>query len=372
MRKKIISLIIILSILILPLSISADGPVLILTTSRLSVERGGTVTIHVEVDRVPTLVCFGPIEIAYNSSRFTFKSASQSRGTGYFESADNTAGSFVSISMDSGSVSVSGRTGIISVTFEAKTVGRGDFTITRAEGFAGDDLVPIGMPTGAVVSVNVTEPVPKSTVNTLSALTVSRGTLTPAFSSGQLNYTISVEQDVAQLLVSASPTDSRARVSGGGTVSLNEGENSIQLVVTAESGARRTYTLIVTRASPTPSPSPVPTPAATITGPGGTFTVSELPEGVTVPAGFYSTVVTIDGINVPASKSLRGNLTLIYLTQEGGPSGFFYYNESTNEYLPFKTINLPALTLPVLLPDSGTSVPEGFAETSLEIGRAHV
>ena len=107
MRKKIISLIIILSILILPLSISADGPVLILTTSRLSVERGGTVTIHVEVDRVPTLVCFGPIEIAYNSSRFTFKSASQSRGTGYFESADNTAGSFVSISMDSGSVSVS-------------------------------------------------------------------------------------------------------------------------------------------------------------------------------------------------------------------------------------------------------------------------
>lgn len=368
MRKLLLSILVISLILIAPLSVQANGPGLILSASRTSVERGNEVTIYIEVNNVPSLVCYGPIEISYNSAIFNFVSASQSKATGDFKFENNTSESVVSITMYNGLVDVSGQTRIVSIKFKSKADDTGEFGIKRAEGFAGDDLVPIGMPTSSKVSVTVNPPVQRSSDNTLKSLTISRGTLTPAFSSGQRNYTAVVDTDVSQLLVSAAATDSKAQnVSGGGTISLDEGENTIQLTVTAEDGSKRTYTIVVTRTVPTPSPSPSPTPAVTVPGPGGTFSVAELPEDVSVPTGFYSTVETLNGQSVPASKSLRGDLTLFYLVQEEGPSGFYYFNSSTDEYLPFLTVSLPALTMPILLPDSDVEIPQGFVETSLVV-----
>ncbi len=220
-------------------------------------------------------------------------------------------------------------------------------------------------PARSSISFAISDPVPKSDVNTLKSLTISKGTLSPAFSPDTRNYAAVVGVDDDKILVSAATTDSKASIKGGGTVKLSEGENTIRLTVTAENSDQRTYTIVVTRPTATPSPSPSPTPAVTVPGPGDdTFSVSDLPEGVAVPAGFYSTVKEMDGRNVPAYKSLKGDLTLFYLIRDDGASGF-YYADQDGTYLPFLTISLPALTWPILSPDSSVDIPPGFTETEM-------
>ncbi|MGI6333224.1 MAG: cadherin-like beta sandwich domain-containing protein [Saccharofermentanales bacterium] len=222
-------------------------------------------------------------------------------------------------------------------------------------------------PARSSISFTISDPVPQSDVNTLKSLTISKGTLSPAFSPDTRNYTAVVGVDDDKILVSAATTDSKASIKGGGTVKLSEGENTIRLTVTAENGDQRTYAIVVTRPTATPSPSPSPTPAVTVPGPGGdTFSVSDLPEGVAVPAGFYSTVKEMDGRNVPAYKSLQGDLTLFYLVRDDGTAGF-YYADQDGTYLPFLTISLPALNWPILNPDSSVDIPSGFIETEMTV-----
>jgi hypothetical protein len=94
-------------------------------------------------------------------------------------------------------------------------------------------------------------PLNASSADTLSALTVSAGTLTPAFSPSVTAYTVSVGYEVSRITIAATAADERAFVSDTGTHPLNVGANSFSVTVTAEDGeAERTYSIVVTRAAP--------------------------------------------------------------------------------------------------------------------------
>ena len=80
---------------------------------------------------------------------------------------------------------------------------------------------------------------------TLKSLTVDAGDLSPAFSPGTLNYSLSTS--VERITISATANHSAASVSGAGTQSLNVGENRFEVKVTAEDGTEQTYILTVTR-----------------------------------------------------------------------------------------------------------------------------
>ena len=90
----------------------------------------------------------------------------------------------------------------------------------------------------------------------LSGLTLSSGTLTPAFDPATLSYTVNVDNSVSSLSVTPTASDSNAAVSvNGGSpanpINLNVGENTITILVTAQDGSTtRTYTIAVTRAGP--------------------------------------------------------------------------------------------------------------------------
>ena len=123
-------------------------------------------------------------------------------------------------------------------------------------------------PTGSIT------PPPASPDATLSALTLSDGTLTPAFAAGMTDYTATVGPRVAQITVTATPaagatiayTDAddvalpdADATTAGLQVALDEGANTITVTVTAEDGTTtQTYTVIVTReAAPAPTISSV-------------------------------------------------------------------------------------------------------------------
>jgi hypothetical protein len=85
----------------------------------------------------------------------------------------------------------------------------------------------------------------------LASLSVSVGTLTPAFSAQTTNYTVSVQNNVTEITITAAAEHNLASVVGAGTKSLNVGANTFNLIVTAESGATKTYVVVVNRSDGT-------------------------------------------------------------------------------------------------------------------------
>ena len=83
----------------------------------------------------------------------------------------------------------------------------------------------------------------------LSALSVNQGSLSPAFNANTVSYTVNVANSVKDISVSATPEDADATVAGTGNHSLNAGNNTILVVVTAHDGTtQKIYTITVIRA----------------------------------------------------------------------------------------------------------------------------
>lgn len=89
--------------------------------------------------------------------------------------------------------------------------------------------------------------------NKLKGLGVEGFTLTPTFNRDTYSYDLIVDQSVSNVTVSASAIDSKASIRGNGTVSLSNGTNDIAVVVRAENGTERTYTIHVVRQSGGPT-----------------------------------------------------------------------------------------------------------------------
>ena len=69
------------------------------------------------------------------------------------------------------------------------------------------------------------------------------------FKANTTTYNVTVPYDVEAVTVYAQAQDSKASVSGTGKKRLKEGSNSLQVVVTAEDGTKKTYTINVVRTS---------------------------------------------------------------------------------------------------------------------------
>ncbi|WP_347853671.1 BspA family leucine-rich repeat surface protein [Planktomarina sp.] len=96
---------------------------------------------------------------------------------------------------------------------------------------------------------------PASSDATLSALTLSSGSLSPGFASGTLAYTASVANSVSSLIVTPTTNDANATATVNGAsattpVTLALGSNTVTVQVTAQDGVTtQSYTVTVTRAA---------------------------------------------------------------------------------------------------------------------------
>jgi hypothetical protein len=90
----------------------------------------------------------------------------------------------------------------------------------------------------------------------LAALSVSPGTLSPAFSPYTTEYWVTVPTATASITVNATAADGKARVDQApNPVALEPGENTIEVRVTAADGTTtNTYTIYVTRTQPPKPP----------------------------------------------------------------------------------------------------------------------
>ncbi len=74
------------------------------------------------------------------------------------------------------------------------------------------------------------------------------------FKAATTTYNVTVPSNVQEIEVYATAQDSKAKISGIGKKQLQEGQNTISVVVTAEDGTKKTYTINVTKSGETEEP----------------------------------------------------------------------------------------------------------------------
>ncbi len=207
---------------------------------------------------------------------------------------------------------------------------------------------------------------------TLSALTLSGVTLSPAFSKTTASYTASVLFAVTSTTVAAKASNAAAVVSGNtGAQTLNLGPNTLSLLVTAEDGNTQTYTVVVNRAGPsanaqlsalvpgTGTLSPVfksGTTSYTMTVPGTTTSVTFRPTVADTTA-----TVQVNG-NPVASGVASGPIALV-----AGPNTITALvtaqdGTTTDTYtVTVSRLVLPALTTGLVTRDTTTATLNGTA-----------
>lgn len=135
---------------------------------------------------------------------------------------------------------------LFTVTFKVKSVAPGTTIKISCSGVkaSGGNATLINV--GTVV-YSKTVAAPLSTNNNLSSLSVGGLTLSPDFSAGTTAYSVgTVEFSTNKLNINAVAEDSKAKVSVTGN-NLAVGNNTVKVVVKAENGATKTYTIKVTR-----------------------------------------------------------------------------------------------------------------------------
>lgn len=207
----------------------------------------------------------------------------------------------------------------------------------------------------------------KSSNASLGSLVISAGTLSPEFSAATKDYTATVDYSCSSLAVTANPADSKASVTSvTGNDSLEVGENTVSVVVTAEDGSTSTYNIVVTRRAeddPENADKQDNWKKFDINGTEWTM-VNDIPEDV-VPEGFENSKTVIDGLEYNTLHGTFGDITLVYLQSESG-NGLFVYDAAQNAAYEFVRINSESHFIVVLLPKVD-DVPEGYNEVSLSI-----
>lgn len=161
---------------------------------------------------------------------------------------------------------------------------------------------------------------PKSSNAELEELSISKGELSPEFSSGKTNYTVMLEKDVTSLNVTAKAKDSKATVRGDGETALKPGNNEITITVTAEDGTVKKY---VIKAMVDESPD------VFVNYNGKNLGVVKNSDDAQIPATFEKTMVSLEGKNVEAWHSNLANLTILYMIDDKNEKNFYLYDDTS-------------------------------------------
>lgn len=233
------------------------------------------------------------------------------------------------------------------LVFRANSTGTGSVSISAGSYcIAGVDYDASGSASVTIVSASepddsepdYTPSTPgKSGNNALSTLTVSAGTLTPAFDPAVTEYTLSLPQGTEKLTLTATPSDSNATVQGDGELTLQEGENTLPLVVTAEDGSAKAYTITVQVAQ---------APTLFLDYNGQRLGVVKDVSQVTPPAGFApAEPITYSGDTLPIWTDVSGKRTLVYLMDEKtSAQGFYLFSQTTGVQSPYLPILCGSVT----------------------------
>ena len=305
-------------------------------SASLSISGGGSYTvgstIRITYTFSATNIAGASAQIVYDASVLSYKGCSG--GT-----APSSASGVINVYAGDGNAHSSLS---VTLTFEALKVGSSSISVSPGgdEGIIDYDGNPLSVSSKST-TVSVTNPSSSASSNAnLSSLKVSAGSLSPSFSPSRTSYTVNVGEDVSVCTISATPQDSAATVSVGGSKNLSMGKNVRTVTVTAENGATKTYTITINRGeggTSSEDPSDDPSDGSdgeiediTVTVGDKEYIVCENYDESSIPKGFVMTIAQYGDKDIPVIKdeNLKYTFALLKDPETGDETWFFYDEES--------------------------------------------
>ncbi len=226
--------------LILPMTVSAASASSSLTGPD-TVRAGDTITLRFNLKGSGILGASGTL--SYDSSQVTLLETTQNIGSPWVVEFNNN--NFVAYDNNLSNPINSNKT-LFTATFKVKPITAGtNIKISYTDVKTSDGSADTNLGT---VTYSKTVASPLATDNNLESLVVSNATIAPAFSAGTTSYTASVPFEVSKLNVSATAADGKAKVSVNNPTLITNETTEVTVTVTAENGAKKTYTISVNRA----------------------------------------------------------------------------------------------------------------------------
>lgn len=311
-------------------------------SARASISGGGTYKVGstVTVNFSYSGATFGTSKttFSYDTSVLQFKGCSAVSG--------GTSG-VTTVSMASGGSSS------LSCTLTFKVVGTGSARVSAStnELYNIDGEALTASTTSTTIS-GKSQSAQKSGNANLSYLSASAGSLSPAFSPSVTSYTVNVGNDTTVCTLSANPENSKAKISVSGSMNLSVGRNVRTVIVTAENGATKKYTVTINRAASSGgSQTPEETDKPEVDNPekddpeeeepseisvkvgDKEYTVVETYDEGSVPKGFATTVAKYDEKQIPAVADDELKYIMVLLKdKDTGDEKWFFYDEEKETF----------------------------------------
>lgn len=189
--------------------------------------------------------------------------------------------------------------------------------------------------------------------NNLSSIKVDDYELTPAFDKNTTDYKVTVPSNVEKVNVSATAEDRKSKISGTGEIEVAEGENKVELIVTAENGSTKKYNVVINVEDDNPIQVEVDKKK---------YSVVKRESSLTKPDLFEETKVKIGEVEVPGFINQTSKITLVGLKDEGGNISLFIYKN--NKYQKFNEIKSDSLSI---IFTEMKNVPTNYKKTTTKI-----
>lgn len=383
-----------------------------IAVSASSLNIGQTVTVTAKALSASGDSAYANMVLTYDAGILEFVSCNATYGGGggsISVASDSFSVTLKAISAGKASISLSATDGVIYGTEEEldSMAGSSTSVTVKNEAAGSNGNAGNGSSSGTGSNNNTgSNTAALSADNSLKALTISPGTLSPAFKGSTTKYTATVDNSVTSIAVSATPVNEKATIeSVTGNTNLAVGANVVQIVVKAENGTTATYKITVTRqaAGTTGSETTTtggengdsgnsddgnddsgdpgdteevdatetPVPAADVVINNTTYHIADNFTEEQIPAYFTETTVNFRGAECRGLTFDKGTISLIYLETDNvdATTGrFFIYDETRDVVYDFMkfTAGESSYVIPLLAPLDSV-LPESYVQVSLQM-----
>ena len=361
-----------------------------------SLNIGQTVTVTAKALSASGDSAYANMVLTYDAGILEFVSCNATYGGGggsISVASDSFSVTLKAISAGKASISLSATDGVIYGTEEELDSMAGSSTSVTVKNEAAGSNTGNNNNTGSNTNTAAL-----SADNSLKALTISPGTLSPAFKGSTTKYTATVDNSVTSIAVSATPVNEKATIeSVTGNTNLAVGANVVKIVVKAENGTTATYKITVTRqaagttgsettttggengddGSETPEDTEevdtteTPVSAADVVINNTTYHIADNFTEEQIPADFTEATVNFRGAECRGLTFNKGTISLIYLETDNvdATTGrFFIYDETRDVVYDFMkfTAGESSYVIPLLAPLDSV-LPESYVQVSLQM-----
>ena len=180
--------------------------------------------------------------------------------------------------------------------------------------------------------------------NNLKSLSIDGLKLEPSFSKNTTDYKVEANANTEEIKINASLDDSKSSLTGTGTHKVSEGDNKFKIVVTAENGSTKTYTITISVKDPNP---------INIKINDEELTVVKRESSLEAPEEFEKTTIEINEQKVPGFYNETNDITLVGLKDANGEIGLYIYNKDSNNYSKYTEVSMNDIKLlPLEIEDS--------------------